>query len=92
MVKEINENWANEILKGNREMQKNNESTKAIEFIKNNNYVLQFDLKRFTCDYLKAVDIFKNNIIVFSTNYYAIFIYIINSTRFRFRNIISLFR
>ena len=37
MVKEINENWANEILKGNREMQKNNESTKAIEFIKNNN-------------------------------------------------------
>lgn len=37
MVKEINENWANEILKGNREMQTNNESTKAIEFIKNNN-------------------------------------------------------
>ena len=34
MVKEINENWANEILKGNREMQTNNESTKAIEFIK----------------------------------------------------------
>lgn len=37
MVKEINEDWANEILKGNREMQTSNESTKAVEFIRNNN-------------------------------------------------------
>lgn len=38
MVKEINEDWANEILKGNREMQTNNEATKnAVEFIRNNN-------------------------------------------------------
>lgn len=38
MVKEINENWANEILKGNREMQSNNEtSSRAIEFVRNNN-------------------------------------------------------
>lgn len=38
MVKEINENWANEILKGNRTMQENNEtSSKAVEFVRNNN-------------------------------------------------------
>ena len=37
MVKEINEDWANEILKGNREMQTSNESAKAVEFIRNNN-------------------------------------------------------
>lgn len=38
MVKEINEDWANEILKGNREMQTNNDATKnAVEFIRNNN-------------------------------------------------------
>lgn len=37
MVKEINENWANEVLRGNHEMQTNTETTKAVEFIRNNN-------------------------------------------------------
>lgn len=37
MVKEINENWANEILKGNNSMQETNETNKAVEFVRNNN-------------------------------------------------------
>lgn len=38
MVKEINEDWAKEILRGNNSMQSNNESEqKAVEFIRNNN-------------------------------------------------------
>jgi len=38
MVKEINENWANEILKGNHEMGSNEETkNKPIEFVRSNN-------------------------------------------------------
>ena len=38
MVKEINEEWANEILKGNRAMQnKEEQNSKAVEFVRNNN-------------------------------------------------------
>lgn len=37
MTKEINEDWVKEILKGNNTMQTDNESTKAVEFVRNNN-------------------------------------------------------
>lgn len=59
----INSKDFSDAIKKLNELIKNSKSNDEIlEFIKNNNYVLQFDLKRFTCDYLKAVDIFKNNI------------------------------